>query len=80
MRGARGEAHACCRVFAAVTMGSTFERGDCLVFLSHKTHSVAQLTRGRRSVLVVEFWHECACVSNHRCMGQRPCGMWHGAL
>ena len=28
MRGARGEAHAFCRVFAAVTMGSTFERGD----------------------------------------------------
>ena len=27
-RRARGEAHAFCRVFAAVTMGSTFERGD----------------------------------------------------
>ena len=50
-----------------------FERGDCLVFLSHKTHAVEPLRSGKRSVFVIEFWQECECVGNHRCMGRPPC-------
>ena len=45
----------------------TFLRGDLLVFLSHKAHSVAQLLRGRRMVLVVEYWQGGKCQANHRC-------------
>ena len=45
----------------------TFLHGDLLVFLSHKAHSVAQLKRGRRCVLVIEFWQGGRCSANHRC-------------
>ena len=45
----------------------TFERGDALVFLSHKAHSVARVRSGRRAVLVVEFWQGGTCIANHRC-------------
>ena len=45
----------------------TFERGDLLVFLSHKAHSVARLRGGRRCVLVIEFWQGGVCTANHRC-------------
>ena len=45
----------------------TFERGDCLVFLSHKAHSVTRILTGRRRVLVIEFWQGGRCVANHRC-------------
>ena len=51
----------------------TFERGDCVVFLSHKSHAVAPLRHGKRDVLVIEFWLECECTANHRCMGLPPC-------
>ena len=33
-----------------------FEKGDLLLFLSHKYHSVAPVTGGIRNVLVAEFW------------------------
>jgi hypothetical protein len=33
-----------------------FERGDALVLLSHKWHSVTPLRRGRRNILVSEIW------------------------
>jgi predicted 2-oxoglutarate/Fe(II)-dependent dioxygenase YbiX len=33
-----------------------FELGDALVFQSHKYHCVSEVTRGRRVVLVTEFW------------------------
>jgi hypothetical protein len=37
-----------------------FARGDALLFVSHKPHCVAPVTRGVRHVLVVEFWEgEC---------------------
>jgi predicted 2-oxoglutarate/Fe(II)-dependent dioxygenase YbiX len=49
------------------------ERGDCVVFLSHKAHAVTPLRRGKRVVFVIEFWLECPCVGNHRCMGLPPC-------
>ena len=51
-----------------------FEQGDCLVFLSHKWHSVAPLLSGVRNVLVLEFWEGPTCVLDHRCMGFPPCG------
>lgn len=44
-----------------------FERGDALVFVSHKPHCVDAVARGLRRVLVMECWEgeerECA----HRC-------------
>ena len=44
-----------------------FEKGDALVFVSHKFHCVAPVTAGTRHVLVTELWEgeerECA----HRC-------------
>jgi len=33
-----------------------FDRGDALVFVSHKPHHVAPVTRGERTVLVLELW------------------------
>ena len=62
----------------------TFMRGDCLVFLSHKAHSVSRLQSGRRTVLVIEFWQGGTCVANHRCCdgGVRQdvlCGHHEGA-
>ena len=44
-----------------------FEKGDALLFVSHKFHCVQPVTAGRRNVLVMELWEgeerECA----HRC-------------
>lgn len=34
----------------------TFERGDLLLFVSHKYHSVSPVTSGTRQVLVMELW------------------------
>ena len=44
-----------------------FDYLDCLVFLSHKYHSVAPLRSGQRTVLVIEFWQNGECTGNHRC-------------
>ena len=33
-----------------------FERGDALLFVSHKPHCVAPVTAGLRKVLVMELW------------------------
>jgi len=44
-----------------------FGRGDAVVFVSHKQHCVAPVTRGRRQVLVIEFWHGEARECAHRC-------------
>ena len=45
----------------------SFEKGDALIFVSHKFHCVSPVTAGRRQVLVMELWEgverECA----HRC-------------
>lgn len=45
----------------------SFDKGDALVFVSHKFHCVSPVTAGRRHVLVMELWEgverECA----HRC-------------
>lgn len=45
-----------------------FERGDAIVFISHKQHSVTPITSGTRCVLVLEFWEGSACQKPHRCM------------
>ena len=37
--------------------GLTPQPGDAMVFVSHKRHCVQPLRRGRRRVLVAEFWH-----------------------
>ena len=62
----------------------TFERGDVLIFLSHKAHRVSPILWGRRRVLIVEFWQGGQCVANHRCcdggIGRDPlCGLCEGA-
>mmetsp|Transcript_76449 Transcript_76449/g.211171 ORF Transcript_76449/g.211171 Transcript_76449/m.211171 type:complete len:189 (+) Transcript_76449:59-625(+) len=44
-----------------------FGRGDAVVFVSHRQHCVAPVTRGRRQVLVIEFWHGEARECAHRC-------------
>lgn len=45
----------------------TFGQGDALVFASHKFHSVAPVTHGRRRVLVLELWQGPARRCPHRC-------------
>jgi hypothetical protein len=42
-------------------------KGDALVFVSHKRHSVRPVTSGRRAVLVAELWRGAACECAHRC-------------
>ena len=62
-RGARGQAT---REEHSI---QPFEQGDCLVFLSHKWHSVLPVVRGTRTVLVLELWEGEPCTENKRCMG-----------
>ena len=51
-----------------------FNRGDAVVFPSHKYHNVEPVTKGKRMVLVAELWEgpekECA----HRCLTTSQCG------
>lgn len=44
-----------------------FERGDALVFPSHKYHCVSEVTSGRRVVLVAELWEGLARTCPQRC-------------
>ncbi|KNC83571.1 hypothetical protein SARC_04176 [Sphaeroforma arctica JP610] len=44
-----------------------FERGDAVVFVSHKPHHVTPVTGGVRNVLVVEIWKGRDCQCAHRC-------------
>ena len=44
-----------------------FERGDAIVFPSYKYHSVAQVTKGLRRVLVLELWQGDEKLCDHRC-------------
>ena len=58
-----------------------FERGDALVFVSHKYHCVAPVTHGERRVLVIELWEGEERSCPHRCtertgvcmLAQRTC-------
>eukprot|EP01052_Picozoa_sp_SAG31_P031852 SAG31_NODE_3424_length_4291_cov_1.659113_7_plen_106_part_00 len=44
-----------------------FERGDAVIFPSHKYHCVQPVVNGTRQVLILELWvgEERSC--NHRC-------------
>lgn len=53
-----------------------WEQGDALVFLSHKYHSVSELRRGLRNVLVCEFWQGGENLQPSRDEQER----WRGAL
>lgn len=44
-----------------------FHKGDALVFVSHKHHSVSRLVKGSRKVLIFEFWHGMERHCGHRC-------------
>lgn len=45
----------------------TFERGDALIFQSHKYHCVSPVTSGRRNVLVAELWEGLPRPCPQRC-------------
>ncbi|KAH8055388.1 hypothetical protein JL722_8296 [Aureococcus anophagefferens] len=50
--------------------------GDVVVFPSHKRHNVRPVTRGERSVLVVEFWTGPERACGHRCeRASGPCAV-----
>jgi hypothetical protein len=44
-----------------------FSVGDAVVFVSHKYHSVTPVLRGRRKVLIVEYWRGASVSCGHRC-------------
>eukprot|EP01062_Namystynia_karyoxenos_P053898 TRINITY_DN4390_c0_g1_i1.p1 TRINITY_DN4390_c0_g1~~TRINITY_DN4390_c0_g1_i1.p1 ORF type:complete len:831 (+),score=158.70 TRINITY_DN4390_c0_g1_i1:78-2495(+) len=44
-----------------------FEKGDAVVFVSHKYHCVAPVTAGCRRVMVLEFWKGPERGCPHRC-------------
>ena len=45
-----------------------FDRGDALLFLSHKYHCVSPVTRGERTVFVSELWDGLERRCNCRCL------------
>jgi hypothetical protein len=51
----------------------TFEKGDCLLFVSHKRHNVRPVTKGKRMALVAEIWHGEEKTCAHRCAKLEPC-------
>lgn len=54
-----------------------FEKGDALIFVSHKPHCVNRVRSGRRNVLVLEFWYGPERQCPHRCekFGEEICPM-----
>lgn len=58
-----------------------FEKGDALVFLSHKPHCVTPVESGERRVLVVELWEGVERRCGHRCERHwLPCAKERHAL
>lgn len=51
----------------------TFQRGDMMVFPSHKYHCVQPVVRGCRKVMVMELWYGEDRSCAHRCM--QPTGV-----
>lgn len=45
----------------------TFEKGDAMVFVSHKPHCVSQVRSGERRVLILELWEGEERTCGHRC-------------
>jgi hypothetical protein len=58
-----------------VTSARAFQnKGDAVVFVSHKQHNVQAVTQGVRHVLVVELWEGIARKCGHRCeLASGPC-------
>ena len=51
-----------------------FDRGDAVVFVSHKPHFVAPVVSGERKVLIVELWEGQERTCPHRCESRvGPC-------
>jgi len=48
-------------------------QGDAVVFLSHKYHNVTPVTKGKRTVLVLELWEGPERTCAHRCGSMEPC-------
>ena len=48
-------------------LSHAFERGDAIVFVSHKPHFVAPVVTGEREVLIVELWDGDERMCPHRC-------------
>jgi len=61
-------------------MPHTFERGDGMVFVSHKYHSVSTLEQGTRHVLVLELWEGTENHHPSRAEAQRWQGEWRTEL
>ncbi|KAH8092293.1 hypothetical protein JL720_5261 [Aureococcus anophagefferens] len=58
-----------------------FDRGDALVFCSHKKHCVRPVTKGTRRVLVLEVWFGPHRTCGHRCERREGrCGFARHAL
>ena len=53
------------------------ERGDAVLFVSHKYHHVTPVESGKRTVLVLEVWRGPARTCPHRC--PNPEGACHFA-
>lgn len=45
-----------------------FDKGDMVLFLSHKYHQVRPITQGRRTVMVLELWEGPERTCGHRCL------------
>jgi hypothetical protein len=61
---------------AGVVISDGFgEPGDVIVFPSHKYHNVLPVTRGQRTVMVMELWSGPPKVCAHRCLvnSDAPC-------
>jgi hypothetical protein len=44
-----------------------FEKGDLIMFASHKYHTVQKITKGRRATFVMELWEGDERTCSHRC-------------
>ncbi|KAH8064094.1 hypothetical protein JL721_8500 [Aureococcus anophagefferens] len=51
-----------------------FDKGDLVLFVSHKYHNVEPVTRGTRVVLVAEPWRGPEKTCAHRCQTLGACG------
>jgi hypothetical protein len=58
---------------------SPSERGDGLLFVSHKYHNVSAVLSGTRRVLVIELWNGPSTCCNHRCNSPYACSLKHWA-
>lgn len=67
-----------------VLVEHTFQKGDLMLFLSHKYHCVSPVTSGRRNVFVAEIWEgapgTCNCRREARVGDCRACAPLAPAL